>query len=104
MDREDASFYLGEDNMFIKHKFVNPRGERHIAHVFRHYVWYLNSLSTYKHFPISLLRHHFSSNSFTDEGFLVLSVVYGPVWYMTAQEILYHLQVSRASQISFPLP
>lgn len=28
-----------------------------------------------KHFPILLLRYHFSSNSFTDEGFLLLSVV-----------------------------
>lgn len=28
-----------------------------------------------KHFSILLLRYHFSSNSFTDEGFLLLSVV-----------------------------
>lgn len=25
MDREDASFHLGEDNMLVKHKFVNRR-------------------------------------------------------------------------------
>lgn len=76
MDREDACFHLGEDSTVIKHKFVNKRGERHITHVFRHYAWYLNSLSMYKHLPLLLLRHHFSSNSFKDEGFLLLSVVY----------------------------
>jgi len=104
VDRENASFHLGEDNMLVKYKFVNNRGERHIARVFRHYAWYLNSLSTYKHFQMLLIRHHFSSNSFTDKRFLFLFALYRLVWYLATQEIFCHLQVSHASQISVPLP
>lgn len=60
---------------------LNKRGQRHITHACRHSAWYLNSLSTYKHFPVLPLSHHSGSNSFTKEGFLLLSVVYRLSWY-----------------------
>lgn len=59
VDGEDASFHLGEENTFVKQEYVHRRGQRHVAHVFRHCAWHLNALSMYKHSPILLLRLQF---------------------------------------------
>lgn len=53
VNRDDASFHLGEENtVLVKHKLVNKRAESHTAHVFRHYAWYLNSLSMHKYLSV----------------------------------------------------
>lgn len=73
---DSTQAFTWEHGVLIKQKRTKA-----LTHACRHSAWYLNSLSMYKHFPVLLLRHHSGSNSFTKEGFLLLSVVYRLSWY-----------------------